>query len=848
MGFLALPLSNGWSFKDRDDDSSDAWMPVPAIPSTVQQDLIANKRLEDPYVGFNELKAQWVNEKSWVYRTELKKPDIPDGAKVVIVFDGLDTFASVTLNGHSILTSSNMFIGNRVDVTKLLLESEAPHLLEIEFDCAQQKARELRKNCPDHKWEGFNGEMSRLAVRKAQYHWGWDWGPVIMTAGIWRDVRLEVYSARISDLWPQTELDHSRKTATIIATAEINTAVAGYYTADFFLSLRGEGIAHQKFLVQIDSTKNVEAKFQVKNPELWWPHGYGSQTLYDISVSVSGAPGQELHKLSKNFGIRSAEVIQQPDKHGKSFFFRINGQDIFCGGSCWIPADNLLPSITRERYRKWIALMVNGGQTMVRVWGGGIYEDNAFYEACDEMGVLVWQDFMFACGNYPVWPELLESIQQEATYNICRLRHHPSIVIYVGNNEDYQVQEQTNITYNYDDKDPESWLKTDFPARYIYEKLLPDAVAKLSPTTFYHPGSPWGDGKNTADPTVGDIHQWNVWHGTQEKYQIFDTLGGRFNSELGMEAFPHLSTIKSFVENESDMFPQSHVMDFHNKADGHERRLMTYLVENLRIATDLETHIYLTQVVQAETMMFGYRGWRRQWGNDRQCGGALLWQINDCWPTISWAIVDYFQRPKPAYYTVKRVMEPIVVGVCREHHDWSVVHARPPTKTKYEIWVASSLREVQNGTLELRFLSVANGQSIRPPSVYNVTIPANGSATIVSDGIIDHLTHPEPYVLAVRLWIDGRVVARDVDWPQPFKYLDFADRGLVVKAENGIKSGEQILTINALRPVKCLVFEERDGVQISDSAMDIMPGDQQTVTVSGLTGSELPLKYRYLGQ
>lgn len=223
------------------------------------------------------------------------------------------------------------------------------------------------------------------------------------------------------------------------------------------------------------------------------------------------------------------------------------------------------------------------------------------------MGLLVWQDFMFACGNYPVWPELLESIQQEVDYNVCRLRHHPSIVVYVGNNEDYQVQEQANITYNYEDKDPESWLKTDFPARYIYEKLLPEAMSKLSPCTFYHPGSPWGDGRITSDPTVGDMHQWNgmsisaalwiranasiVWHGTQEKYQIFDTLGGRFNSEFGMEAFPHMATIDYFIENECDKFPQSQVMDFHNKADGHERRLATYLVENLRMATDLEVSL-----------------------------------------------------------------------------------------------------------------------------------------------------------------------------------------------------------------------------------------------------------------
>lgn len=247
-------------------------------------------------------------------------------------------------------------------------------------------------------------------------------------------------------------------------------------------------------------------------------------------------------------------------------------------------------------------------------------------------------------------------------------------------------------------------------------------------------------------------------------------------------------------------------------------------------------------------MMFGYRGWRRQWGNDRQCGGALLWQINDCWPTISWAIVDYFQRPKPAYYTVKRVMESLAVGVRRENHDWSVVHARPPTKSKYEIWVASSRREGINATVELRFLSVMNGDNLRPPIVYDVTVTPNGTTDIVSDGVIDHIAQHQPHVLAVRLWVNGRVVSRDADWPQPLKYLDFSDRGLVVKVQNGNIPGQQRLAISVLRPVKCLVFEERDNIKLSDSALDIMPGDEQVVTVSGLSGSDLPLKYRFLGQ
>lgn len=255
---------------------------------------------------------------------------------------------------------------------------------------------------------------------------------------------------------------------------------------------------------------------------------------------------------------------------------------------------------------------------------------------------------MFGCGNYPCFPSILKSIKAEAIDNVRRIRHHPSLAIFAGNNEDYQVQESRGLTYDYADKNEDNWLKSDFPARYIYESLLPKVMAAELPSVPYHPGSPWGDGKISSDPTVGDMHQWNVWHGTQEKYQIFDSLGGRFNSEFGMEAFPHIATIKSFVEDPKDLYPQSHVLDFHNKADGHERRIATYLVENVRTATSLEAYIHLTQLIQCEALMFGYRGWRKQWGEGRHCGGALVWQLNDCWPTTSWAIVDYYLRRKPA--------------------------------------------------------------------------------------------------------------------------------------------------------------------------------------------------------
>jgi len=237
-------------------------------------------------------------------------------------------------------------------------------VLEIEFDCAQLKARDLRSKDPEHKWEGFNGDLARLAVRKAQYHWGWDWGPVIMTAGIWRDGRIEVYSARIADLWPQTQLSPDHSTATVTAAADIEAVGSGAYTAAFRLTLRGREIERQD--IPVNGKRTARATFQVAQPELWWPNGYGAQTLYEVSVSLVGDGTEKYDEIFKEFGIRSAEVIQQPDKHGKSFYFRINGVDIFCGGSCWIPADGLLPDISADRYWKWVQLMAEGGQTMVR--------------------------------------------------------------------------------------------------------------------------------------------------------------------------------------------------------------------------------------------------------------------------------------------------------------------------------------------------------------------------------------------------------------------------------------------------------------------------------------------------
>jgi beta-mannosidase len=421
-------------------------------------------RIPDPFLGFNELKAEWVADQSWTYKVTLPEVEEAKHTTVhVLAFDGLDTFATVRLNGEVILQSDNMFIPHRVDVTGKL-KSQAENVLEIDFKSARLEAIKIREAHPEHTWVGFNGDMSRLAVRKAQYHWGWDWGPILNTCGPWREVRLETYQARVIDVRLDYRLEDSLKSVhgTISAVVEGSSVKSVTFRVQ-----DGDKQVFKETANVSDGLARVD--FHVNNPKLWYPHGYGEQPLYKVTATVS-ADQVELHSITRRTGFRKGELVQEPDRIGKTFFFRINNIDVFCGGSDWIPADNFTPRITEDKYRKWLEMMVDGYQIMIRVWGGGIWEEDIFYELCDELGILVWQDFMFGCGNYPAFPSILKSIKEECISNVARLRHHPSLVIYAGNNEDYQVQESFGLTYNYEDKDPENWLKTDFPARYIYEK------------------------------------------------------------------------------------------------------------------------------------------------------------------------------------------------------------------------------------------------------------------------------------------------------------------------------------------------------------------------------------------
>lgn len=672
VAHASTPLITGWTFKQGDRSSTDPYVAANDLPTEIHRDLLKHGRIADLFIDFNEHYVRWVADETWTYRTNLLTPQDYSrlGVSAVLKLEGLDTFATVYLNGHLILTSDNMFHTHHVDVRSTLHPTS--NVLEIVFASARKKGLELVVQYSEHRFIVHQTEISRGPVRRAQYDWGWDWGPVLLTAGPWKPIFIETFACRLEDLWVRYELQDNLKTASVRVKVRI-WGVADTVGFTIMNNATGDMITDASARVEVGvEAGTAEVSFVLDEIELWWPRGYGAQTLCTLHAYVQDHSSHErpLHTVSQRFGFRKTELVQEPDTRGTSFYFRINNVDIFCGGSCWIPADSFLTRLMPDKYRDWVELAASGNQIMLRVWGGGIYEADAFFEAADELGVLVWQDFAFACANYPAYPEYLASVEKEARQNVRRLRNHPSLVIWAGNNEDYQIVERYKLNYNVDDKDPESWLKTDFPARYIYEHLLPQILTEESPNTPYHPSSPFGNGTSTVlqvDPTIGDVHQWNMWHGTMESYQRLPHMGGRFVSEFGMEAYPHVSTLEQCISHAADRHPSSMAMDARNKAIGHERRLLSYVAENFRVQYDLEGFTHLSQVMQADAMTWAYRSWRRQWGlqGSRKCGGALVWQLNDCWPTISWAVVDYHLVPKPAYYAIKRAMQPVAIGVQR---------------------------------------------------------------------------------------------------------------------------------------------------------------------------------------
>jgi beta-mannosidase len=628
---------DNWSFRNTKETK---YLPA-TVPGTVHTDLLANGIIEDPFYRDNEKKVQWIENEDWVYRTEFNA-DNTEGNRD-LVFEGLDTYANVFINGQTVLNAENMFRGYRVkDLQKYLTKGN--NILEVVFRSPIAFEDSLAKAF--YRTTGLKKlpETGRIFTRKAAYHYGWDWSPRLVTCGIWRDVYMEVYEdARINDVYVKQSINEDYTSAVLGFNVELNTPDTEGFDIEVLNKENNSATKHS-------AKENISVT--IDNPKLWWSNGLGEPYLYKFEISLK-KNGKVLDSKTISAGIRNVELIQEKDSAGRSFYFKLNGIPVFMKGANFIPADNFLPRVTKEKYKELINVAKETNMNMLRVWGGGVYEDEEFYNQCDESGILVWQDFMFACAMYPFDDNFLGKVSDEAIYNIKRLRNHPSVALWCGNNEVDEGWKNWGWQNNYTEEQ-KSIIWTGY--KKVFEELLPEMVSKHTEGVPYVSTSPqigWG---HKESMTQGDSHYWGVWWGLES----FDTLEKkvpRFMSEYGFQGFPDTSSINKFTDAK-DRYLFSEVLKTHQKHPTGFENLTRYM-EKYKLRTDnYNEFIKNTQDLQILCLKTAIEAQRRSMP---YCMGTLLWQFNDCNPVISWSLIDYYGMSKPSLEVLKRLYDDILV-------------------------------------------------------------------------------------------------------------------------------------------------------------------------------------------
>ncbi|MFF8412963.1 glycoside hydrolase family 2 protein [Streptomyces omiyaensis] len=614
-------LHEGWSLRHEG-----ALLPA-RVPGCVHTDLLAAGVIPDPFLGTNETAIAWVGRRAWSYVTEL--PARTGGhERSELVFEGLDTAAEVLLDGESLGSTRNMHRVHRFDVTG----RGGP--LEVRFDSAYDEAERVRAltgDRPNVYPEPFQ------YLRKMACSFGWDWGPTVVTAGMWRPVRIEHWStARLAEVRPLVTVDGTTGRVELrVATARTGTGEGRPLT----LRARVAGVAAETVFEGAETVLRLE----VPEPEPWWPRGYGSQPLYGLDVELLDADGAPLDSWSRRIGFRTVTVDRSADEHGTGFTFVVNGVRIFARGVNWIPDDVLPSRVTPERYRTRLTQAAEANVDLVRIWGGGIYEDDAFYDACDELGLMVWQDFPFACAAYPEEQPLRGEVEAEARDNVVRLMPHASLVLWNGNNENL---------WGFRDWGWEEPLAGDSWGEGYYLGILPRIVAELDPTRPYAAGSPWSGSwdHHPNDPRHGTHHSWEVWN--RRDYAAYRADVPRFCAEFGWQAPPAISTLRRALPGE-ELAPDSPGVLHHQKAEDGNGKLNRGIERHFGLPDgDFDRWHYLAQVVQARAVAAGIEHWRSHWP---VCAGTVVWQLNDCWPVSSWSAIDGDGRLKPLHHELRRV-------------------------------------------------------------------------------------------------------------------------------------------------------------------------------------------------
>ncbi|MBL7969903.1 MAG: glycoside hydrolase family 2 protein [Prolixibacteraceae bacterium] len=803
---VSTEINDGWTFRQADTEE---WLPA-TVPGSVHTDLLKNGKIEDPYYRLNEHKVQWIDKVNWEYKTTLNiSKDVLRRDRIALDFKGLDTYADVFVNDTLVLSADNMFREWIVDVKPRLKEGanelrilfRSPIVEGIKKYDAHPYVIPVSANDLAEIGQVEGNKMVSVYTRKAGYHFGWDWGPRLVSSGLWRPVYLTSWDdTRIENLHLKQN-SVSEKEATLTAIFEIE----GNEENQAVITIENDGKELARTDIQlVKGISTYPVDFKIENPKLWWTNGLGEAHLYNLKGKL--LIGKRVTEKSERIGIRTLELVRDKDEKGTSFYFRLNGVPVFMKGANYIPNDVFPARVTEEMYQKVIRTSKISNFNMLRVWGGGIYENDRFYELCDEAGILVWQDFMFACAMFPGDEAFLNNIKQEATDNIKRLRNHPSIAMWCGNNEILAAWFGWGWGKAEEAKSKENAAKIWKSYTDIFHHVLPDAVAANDPDRAYWASSPSSGTGIPADLANGDEHYWGVWWG-KEPFKNYATHLARFMSEYGFQSFPELKTVKQYAAPEDyDIF--SEVMKSHQRSSIGNGTIEYYMLQDYKKPKDFASFLYVNHVLQAEGIKFALEGHRRA---APYCMGSLYWQINDCWPVASWSSTDYYQRWKALQYFAKKGFEPVLVSPYKDKDS-----------LKVDI-INDHLTEIK-GQLIVKVLDF-EGKEIRKET-RDVTVPANSSDTFFAAGASDFLKKIETnkQFLAVELLENGKTMSSNTLFFKPIKDMLLPKPEVkyeITPADNGF---EITLSTDKLAKNLFMTIGDEEGF-FEDNYFDLIPGN-----------------------
>ena len=804
-----LSLNGAWTLSV----SGGEFGPVPAtVPGSVYNDLLAAGRIPDPFYRDNENEALKLMEHDFTYAREFEVPeDLTECDAVLLRCEGLDTLAEISVNGRAVGRADNMHRTWEFDV-KGALKSGANSIRVV----LRSPTKFIREAYEKDPCDGSTDAMRGFPhLRKAHCMFGWDWGPRLPDAGIWRDIGLiGVERARLWDVRVHQEHRGDGTVGVTVGTRVENLDLDGA-SYDFEVALTAPDGRTITATERCTTAANVA--LNVERPRLWWPNGYGDQPLYTVTARLL-KNGAELDRWEKRIGLRTLTVKRQKDQWGEGFCHQVNGVSVFAMGADYIPEDNLLARVTPERTRRLLEDAKAAHMNLIRVWGGGYYPVDWFYDACDELGLMVWQDFMFACAAYRLTDAFEANLRAEFTDNIRRLRHHASLALWCGNNE---MEGFIGAgLWVIDKRQQADYIK-------LFEYIIPKLLKTEDPDTFYWPSSPSSGGSfdKPHDPDRGDVHYWDVWHG-MKPFSDYRNHLFRYVSEFGFQSFPCMETIDSFtLPEERNVF--SYVMEKHQRNASANGKIAEYLSQTYLYPSTLDAFVYASQLLQAQAMQYGVEHWRRNRG---RCMGAVVWQLNDCWPVVSWASIDYYGRWKALHYYEKRFFAPVLVS-CHEEGVLSQntnVNAEPFPLKK------SARLNVSNETMN-PFAGVVNWSLRRPDAtviregMFHVKVPALSAVWLQQQDFSGEDTYGCYY--AYELWSEGGdYVGGGTALFCPPKHFRFKDPKLHAHLE-----GDEIV-VTAKAYARSVEIRCGADVLLEDNFFDMNAGTRRVKVLRGKPG------------